>query len=94
MGWKPWIDSKRQREAIGKRRNRTQTLEGITEWGQKRGRLVSYRSNYSGKNAVLPVRGSARPTGYDLCAASNYVIPSRGKGIVDTGLAVSLPLGT
>ena len=45
------------------------------------------------ENAVLPVRGSARATGYDLCAASNCIIPSRGKGTVDTGLAVSLPPG-
>ena len=29
-------------------------------------------------NAVLPTRGSVGATGYDLCAASNCVIPSRG----------------
>ena len=46
------------------------------------------------ENAVLPVRGSAGAAGYDLCAASNCVIPSRGKGTVDTGLAVALPSGT
>ena len=45
-------------------------------------------------NAVLPARGSAGVAGYDLCAAGNYVIPSRGKGTVETGLAVSLPPGT
>ena len=45
-------------------------------------------------NAVLPARGSAGATGYDLCAASNCIIPSWGKGTVDTGLAVSLPPGT
>ena len=45
-------------------------------------------------NAVLPARGSAGAAGYDLCAVSNCIIPSRGKGTVDTGLAVSLPLGT
>ena len=44
-------------------------------------------------NAVLPAWGSAGAAGYDLCAANNYVIPSRGTGTVDTGLAVSLPLG-
>ena len=43
---------------------------------------------------MLPVRGSAGTAGYDLCAASNYVIPSRGKDTVDTGLAVALPSGT
>ena len=45
------------------------------------------------ENAVPPVRGSARATGYDLCAASDCVTPG-GKGIVEIGLAVSLPPGT
>ena len=46
------------------------------------------------ENAVLPVRGSARAAGYDLCAASSCVIPSWGKGTIETGLAVALPAGT
>ena len=46
------------------------------------------------ENGVLPMRGSAGAAGYDLCAASSYVIPSRGKGTVETGLAVALPSGT
>ena len=46
------------------------------------------------RNAVLSSRGSVGAAGYDLCAASNCIIPSRGKGTVDTGLAVSLPPGT
>ena len=45
-------------------------------------------------HAVLPVQGSAGAAGYDLCTASNYIIPSRGKETVETGLAVSLPPGT
>ena len=45
-------------------------------------------------NAVLPTRGSARAAGYDLCASSNYIIPSWGKGTIDTRLAVPPPLGT
>ena len=44
--------------------------------------------------AVLPSWGSAGAASYDLCVASNCIIPSRSKGIVDTGLAVSLPPGT
>ena len=43
------------------------------------------------RNAMLPVRGSAGAAGYDLCAASNCIIPSRVKGTGETGLAVSLP---
>ena len=43
---------------------------------------------------MLPSRGSVGAAGYDLCAASNCIIPSRGKATADTGLAVSLPPGT
>ena len=45
-------------------------------------------------NIVLPVRGTTGAAGYDISAASGCVIPAHGKGSVDTGLAVSLPLGT
>ena len=45
-------------------------------------------------NAVLPARGSAEAIGYDLCATRNCIIPSRGKGTIETGLVVSLPPGT
>ena len=31
---------------------------------------------------------------YDLCAVGSCVIPSRGKGTIETRLAVALPLGT
>ena len=43
---------------------------------------------------MLLARGSVGAVGYDLCAASNCVIPSRGKGTIETGLVVSLPPGT
>ena len=60
--------------------------------------MANYRSRYSGKNAALLVQGSAGATSYDLSAAGSCVIPSlipsRGKGIVETGLAVALPIGT
>ena len=46
------------------------------------------------ENVVLPVRGSAGAAGYDLCVAGSCVIPSRGKGTMETGLAVALPSGT
>ena len=42
---------------------------------------------------MLLVQGSVGTTGYDLCTANNCVIPSWGKEIVKTGLAVSLPPG-
>ena len=44
-------------------------------------------------NIGLPVRGSARVAGYDLCAANSCGLPSQGKGTIKIGLAVSLPLG-
>ena len=43
---------------------------------------------------MLPMRGSTGAVGYDLCVASSCIIPSRGKGTIQTILAVSLPLGT
>ena len=43
------------------------------------------------ERAVLPMCGCAGETGYDLCAAGNYVIPSQGQGSIEIGLAVSLP---
>ena len=43
---------------------------------------------------MLLARGSARAAGYDLCAASSFVIPSWGKGTINIMLALSLPLGT
>ena len=38
--------------------------------------------------------GSTRAAGYDLCATNSCVIPSQGKGTIETRLAVSLPPGT
>ena len=46
------------------------------------------------ENAMPPMRGSAGAAGYDLCAVTSCVIPSRGKGTVETRLVVALPLGT
>ncbi|PAA92371.1 hypothetical protein BOX15_Mlig022808g1, partial [Macrostomum lignano] len=40
-----------------------------------------------------PVRGSAGAVGYDLCSAADMSIPSQGKAIVPTDLAVAIPPG-
>jgi deoxyuridine 5'-triphosphate nucleotidohydrolase len=45
-------------------------------------------------SAILPVRGSPTSAGLDLSAAEATVIPSRGKGIVKTGLQMAVPNGT
>ena len=47
----------------------------------------------SPRNVVLPKRGSEGATRYDLCASCNCIIPSRGKELVQTGLAIGLPSG-
>ena len=62
--------------------------------GIKMGEIGELQVKLLQRNAVLPVLGSAGVAGYDLCVASNCIISSRGKGTVDIGLAVSLPLGT
>ena len=43
---------------------------------------------------MLPVRGTTGAVGYDISVASGCVIPTHGKGSVDTGLVVLLPPGT
>jgi hypothetical protein len=44
--------------------------------------------------AHLPTRGSAFAAGYDLYAAKEATIPARGKALVDTDIAISVPAGT
>lgn len=45
-------------------------------------------------SAMLPMRGTIGVAGYDLSAANKCMILANGKGVVDTSLAVPLPLGT
>lgn len=40
---------------------------------------------------MLPKRGSEGSVGHDLSATYNCVIPTQGKGIIQTGLAIKLP---
>ena len=44
-------------------------------------------------NAALPKRSIGRATGYDLCASQDCTIPAGGNGLVQTGLAISFPVG-
>ena len=44
-------------------------------------------------NAALPKRSTEGVAGYDLCASQDYTIPTGGKGLVHTGLAISFPVG-
>ena len=45
-------------------------------------------------NTMLPLRRTVGAAGYNISVASGCVIPADGKGLVDTDLVVSLPLGT
>jgi dUTP pyrophosphatase len=44
--------------------------------------------------AQAPTRGSAFAAGYDIYSAKETVIPAKGKGAVDTGIAIAVPEGT
>jgi len=45
-------------------------------------------------HATTPTRGSALSAGYDLYAAAPITIPSHGKALVSTDLAIATPEGT
>lgn len=44
--------------------------------------------------ATAPTRGSAFAAGYDIYSARATTIPARGKGMVETDLAIAVPEGT
>ncbi len=45
------------------------------------------------KNAILPKKGSKYAAGYDLYAAVDTIIPSKGKNLVSTGISIAIPEG-
>eukprot|EP00056_Hartaetosiga_gracilis_P017598 m.7788 g.7788 ORF g.7788 m.7788 type:complete len:153 (-) comp5911_c0_seq1:165-623(-) len=45
------------------------------------------------EHASLPTRGSPHSAGYDLYSAYDIVVPSKGKAIVKTDLAMAIPVG-
>ncbi|KAK4885809.1 hypothetical protein RN001_002080 [Aquatica leii] len=44
-------------------------------------------------HAFPPSKGSIKAAGYDLKSAYDYLIPARGKEIIDTGIKIELPEG-
>ncbi|XP_004526010.2 deoxyuridine 5'-triphosphate nucleotidohydrolase isoform X1 [Ceratitis capitata] len=46
------------------------------------------------ENAFVPVRGSERSAGVDLCSAYDLIVPARGKAVVKTDLQVQVPEGS
>ena len=44
-------------------------------------------------NAILPTRASPGSVGYDLYSTIDMYIPPMERGIVNTGIAATIPLG-
>ena len=45
------------------------------------------------ENAQLPKKGSPHSAGYDLHASEDITVPSKGKALVSTGIAMAIPEG-
>ena len=45
------------------------------------------------ETATIPTRGSESAAGWDLYASQECVVPSRGKAIVPTDIAIAVPVG-
>lgn len=43
-------------------------------------------------NAVVPARGTPGSAGYDLSACEPATIPAFGRGLVDTGIVIQIPM--
>jgi dUTP pyrophosphatase len=44
-------------------------------------------------NAKVPSRSSDKAAGYDLSSAEESVVPARGRKMIKTGIAISVPVG-
>ncbi len=44
-------------------------------------------------NAVMPKKAHASDAGFDLVATKDYVIPAHERCLIDTGIAMDIPLG-
>ena len=45
-------------------------------------------------NATVPKRGSNEAAGYDVYASDDGIVSARGKSVVPTGIAITVPNGT
>jgi dUTP pyrophosphatase len=45
-------------------------------------------------NAIIPSRATPQSAGYDIYSVSNITVSGRGRSVVPTGLAISVPDGT
>lgn len=55
---------------------------------------MSLRVTLLSPHAHTPTYGSAEAAGLDLCACTDAVIPTLGRALIPTGLAIELPRGT
>jgi dUTP pyrophosphatase len=46
------------------------------------------------ESSKLPIRGSALAAGYDLHASEDVIIRTKGRAVVPTGIAITVPTGT
>lgn len=44
--------------------------------------------------AIVPTRATMLAAGYDIYSACDRVVPARGKVLVDTDIAIAVPIGT
>lgn len=42
-------------------------------------------------NAFAPSKGSGKAAGYDIKSAYDYIVPKRGKQMIDTDIKIELP---
>lgn len=45
------------------------------------------------EHATIPTRGSPHSAGWDLYASEGCTVPARGKGLIQTDIAVAIPYG-
>ena len=45
-------------------------------------------------NAIIPTRGTQFAAGFDLSSAYSGIVPARGKALIKTDLAISIPPNT
>jgi dUTP pyrophosphatase len=45
-------------------------------------------------DAILPSRQTCESAGYDVCSYCDYTIPPGGKQLIETGIALTVPIGT
>ena len=56
--------------------------------------MPSFQIKKLSSKARTPTRGSELAAGYDMYASKDTVVPARGKVLVETDIAMAVPVGT